>query len=186
MESTEFLAKMGSQFLFSRKYFGAISLLRMALHLNHVLPDAYFDLAHCYQMICSWHNYKNRMRHLTNILAIQLKHRCLPSVAAHTSMLYPLSLDTRRRIATSYAKRCRVYLAYGNLLHKCKIYASKFPKEIHPVRFFQSKIKASENKKHGPKRLSRHRSKLTVERTVLSFDTHSLLNVNIQGSKKLI
>lgn len=93
----------------------AIQSYRTALKLKPDFPDAYCNLAHCLQIVCDWSDYEARMKKLVNIVADQLEKNRLPSIHPHHSMLYPLSHDFRKAIATRHANLC---LEKVNVLHK--------------------------------------------------------------------
>ncbi|KAF7273636.1 UDP-N-acetylglucosamine--peptide N-acetylglucosaminyltransferase 110 kDa subunit-like isoform X2 [Rhynchophorus ferrugineus] len=93
----------------------AIQSYRTALKLKPDFPDAYCNLAHCLQIVCDWSDYDVRMKKLVNIVADQLDKNRLPSVHPHHSMLYPLSHEFRKAIATRHANLC---LEKINVLHK--------------------------------------------------------------------
>lgn len=65
----------------------------------------------CYQIVCDWTDYDERMKKLVSIVADQLTKNRLPSVHPHHSMLYPLSSDQRRAIANRHATLCQDKIA---------------------------------------------------------------------------
>ncbi|XP_064607672.1 UDP-N-acetylglucosamine--peptide N-acetylglucosaminyltransferase 110 kDa subunit-like [Liolophura sinensis] len=93
----------------------AIASYRTALKLKPDFPDAYCNLAHCLQIVCDWTDYSSRMKKLVAIVQDQLEKNRLPSVHPHHSMLYPLSHNQRRAIASRHANLC---LEKINVLHK--------------------------------------------------------------------
>ena len=84
----------------------AITAYRTALRLKPDFPDAFCNLAHCLQIICDWKDYDERMRKLVIIVGEQLQKNRLPSVHPHHSMLYPLSHEYRKAIASKHALFC--------------------------------------------------------------------------------
>ncbi|KAK3577263.1 hypothetical protein CHS0354_030548 [Potamilus streckersoni] len=99
----------------------AIASYRTALKLKPDFPDAYCNLAHCLQIVCDWTEYNSRMKRLVQIVQDQLEKNRLPSVHPHHSMLYPLTHEMRKAIATRHANLC---LEKINVLHK--------PPYVHP------------------------------------------------------
>ena len=93
----------------------AIQSYRTALKLKPDFPDAYCNLAHCLQIICDWTDYDARMKKLVSIVGEQLEKNRLPSVHPHHSMLYPLSHEYRKAIATRHAAFCLEKIQF---LHK--------------------------------------------------------------------
>lgn len=93
----------------------AIQAYKTALRLKPDFPDAFCNLAHCLQIICDWSNYEERMRKLITIVGDQLQKNRLPSVHPHHSMLYPLSHDYRKAIASKHATFC---IEKVSILHK--------------------------------------------------------------------
>ena len=59
-----------------------------------------------YQIVCDWSDYEQRMKQLVTIVADQLDKNRLPSVHPHHSMLYPLSPDFRKAIASRHGNLC--------------------------------------------------------------------------------
>ena len=59
-----------------------------------------------YQIICDWSDYDERMKRLVSIVQDQLEKNRLPSVHPHHSMLYPLTHQMRKAIATRHANLC--------------------------------------------------------------------------------
>jgi len=84
----------------------AIQSYHTALKLKPDFPDTYCNLAHCLQIVCDWTDYESCMKKLVSIVAEQLDTNCLLSVHPHTSMLYPLSHEFRKAIATRHANHC--------------------------------------------------------------------------------
>lgn len=117
----------------------AIALFRRALELKPANSVAYCELAQCYLMICDWHDYDDRMDKIVIIVEEQLAKGLMPSVPAHKSMLYPFTLDTRRRIAELNAKQCFVNLDRCGLLHKRGTYV--FQSKLQPVSPFLYKVR---------------------------------------------
>ncbi|XP_067948699.1 UDP-N-acetylglucosamine--peptide N-acetylglucosaminyltransferase 110 kDa subunit-like isoform X2 [Watersipora subatra] len=85
----------------------AVQSYRMALKLKPDFPDAYCNLAHCLQIVCDWTDYDERMQRLVSIVSEQLKKNRLPSVHPHHSMLYPLTPQQRKGIASRHATLCQ-------------------------------------------------------------------------------
>lgn len=81
----------------------AIASYKTALKLKPDFPDAFCNLAHCQQIICDFSDYEDRMQNIVNIVTEQLKQNRLPSVHPHHSMLYPLSHEHRKAIASKHA-----------------------------------------------------------------------------------
>ncbi|XP_038055705.1 UDP-N-acetylglucosamine--peptide N-acetylglucosaminyltransferase 110 kDa subunit-like [Patiria miniata] len=104
----------------------AIASYRTALKLKPDFPDAYCNLAHCLQIVCDWSDYEQRMKQLVTIVADQLDKNRLPSVHPHHSMLYPLSPEFRKGIASRHGNLC---LEKINVLHKGTY---QYPKELSP------------------------------------------------------
>ncbi|KAL7632829.1 UNVERIFIED_CONTAM: hypothetical protein RMT77_016826 [Armadillidium vulgare] len=102
----------------------AIQSYRTALKLKPDFPDAYCNLAHCLQIVCDWTDYDARMKKLVTIVGEQLERNRLPSVHPHHSMLYPLSHEYRKAIASRHANLC---LEKINVLHKQPY---KYPNEL--------------------------------------------------------
>ncbi|CAK5116305.1 unnamed protein product [Meloidogyne enterolobii] len=84
----------------------AIQSYSTALKLKSDFPDAFCNLAHCLQIICDWTDYNSRMKKLVTIVEDQLQKKRLPSVHPHHSMLYPLSHEQRKAIASRHAQLC--------------------------------------------------------------------------------
>jgi len=84
----------------------AIQSYRTALKLKPDFPDAYCNLAHCLQIVCDWTDYNGRMKKIVGIVADQLDKCRLPSVHPHHSMLYPLTHEYRKGIASRHAQLC--------------------------------------------------------------------------------
>lgn len=59
-----------------------------------------------FQIICDWTDYDNRMKKLVAIVEEQLNKKRLPSVHPHHSMLYPLTHEVRKAIASRHAQLC--------------------------------------------------------------------------------
>jgi len=93
----------------------AIQSYRTALKLKPDFPDAYCNLAHCLQIVCDWTDYNGRMKKIVSIVADQLERNRLPSVHPHHSMLYPLTHEYRKAIASRHAQLC---LEKIQVLHK--------------------------------------------------------------------
>jgi len=93
----------------------AIQSYRTALKLKPDFPDAYCNLAHCLQIVCDWTDYNGRMKKIVSIVQDQLERNRLPSVHPHHSMLYPLSHEFRKAIASRHAQLC---LEKIQVLHK--------------------------------------------------------------------
>lgn len=104
----------------------AISAYKTALRLKPDFPDAFCNLAHCLQIICDWSDYEERMRKLITIVGEQLQKNRLPSVHPHHSMLYPLSHEFRKAIASKHATFC---LEKVSILHKQPYNFSHFKRE---------------------------------------------------------
>ncbi|CAG0918679.1 unnamed protein product [Notodromas monacha] len=104
----------------------AIQSYRTALKLKPDFPDAYCNLAHCLQIVCDWSDYESRMKRLVSIVADQLEKNRLPSVHPHHSMLYPLSHEFRKSIASKHAALC---IEKIQVLHKPPY---KYPTELAP------------------------------------------------------
>ncbi|XP_022091519.1 UDP-N-acetylglucosamine--peptide N-acetylglucosaminyltransferase 110 kDa subunit-like isoform X1 [Acanthaster planci] len=102
----------------------AIASYRTALKLKPDFPDAYCNLAHCLQIVCDWTDYEQRMKQLVTIVADQLEKNRLPSVHPHHSMLYPLSPEFRKGIASRHGNLC---LEKINVLHKGTY---QYPKDL--------------------------------------------------------
>ena len=58
------------------------------------------------QIVCDWSDYEVRMKRIVEVVDDQLGKNRLPSVHPHHSMLYPLSHEQRRGIATRHAMLC--------------------------------------------------------------------------------
>ncbi|XP_055340855.1 UDP-N-acetylglucosamine--peptide N-acetylglucosaminyltransferase 110 kDa subunit-like isoform X2 [Paramacrobiotus metropolitanus] len=84
----------------------AVASYRTALKLKPDFPDAYCNLAHCLQIVCDWGDYEGRMKKVVMVVMEQLGKGRLPSVHPHHSMLYPLTHDARRAIASKHAQLC--------------------------------------------------------------------------------
>lgn len=84
----------------------AITAYKTAIRLKPDFPDAFCNLAHCLQIICDWTDYDERMKRLVTIVGEQLQKNRLPSVHPHHSMLYPLSHQYRKAIASKHALFC--------------------------------------------------------------------------------
>lgn len=81
----------------------AIESYKNALYFKPDFPDAYCNLAHCLQIVCNWDDYYERMHNIIEIVNKQLKMDKLSSVHPHHSILYPLTNEARREIATRHA-----------------------------------------------------------------------------------
>ena len=66
----------------------------------------HFVSSFLFQIICDWSEYDSRMKRLVQIVQDQLERNRLPSVHPHHSMLYPLTHDMRKAIATRHANLC--------------------------------------------------------------------------------
>jgi protein O-GlcNAc transferase len=84
----------------------AIHSYKTALRLKPDFPDAFCNLAHCQQIICDWTSYETRMKRIVAIIQDQLDKNRLPSVHPHHSMLYPLTHEQRKQIASKHALLC--------------------------------------------------------------------------------
>lgn len=84
----------------------AIHHYNEALRLKPDHHDAFANLTHSLTIICNWSDYDERMRKLIAIVGEQLQKNRLPSVHPHHSMLYPLSHEHRKAIATKHALFC--------------------------------------------------------------------------------
>ncbi|CAL8078413.1 unnamed protein product [Orchesella dallaii] len=93
----------------------AIQAFRTALYLQPQFPDAFCNLVHCLQIICDWSDYDSRMQKIVKIVADQLENYQFPSVFPHELMLYPLTHDQRKQIATKHASICAEKI---KILHK--------------------------------------------------------------------
>lgn len=60
----------------------------------------------CLKIICDWTDYDVRLNKICSIVQEQLDKNRLPSVHPHHSMLYPLTGEQRRNIATRHALLC--------------------------------------------------------------------------------
>ena len=58
------------------------------------------------QIVCDWSEYDERMLKIVSVIGDQLKKNRLPSVHPHHSMLYPLTHELRKGIATRHAQLC--------------------------------------------------------------------------------
>lgn len=75
-----------------------------ALNIQPDFPDAYCNLVHCFQIVCNWDNYEERMYNIISIVDDQLANSDkLCSVHPHHSILYPLSNRARKEIAARHA-----------------------------------------------------------------------------------
>lgn len=92
----------------------AIESYENALLLKPDFPDAYCNLTHCFLIVCNWDDYDDRMQNIARIVKQQLQHEKVTSVHPHHSILYPLSNDVRREIATRHAD---LYTEKVNLLN---------------------------------------------------------------------
>lgn len=93
----------------------AIESYKKALNFKPKFPDAYCNLVHCWQIICNWDNYEERMRNIVNIVEEQLITEKLSSIHPHHSILYPLSNEARKEIASRHAI---LYTEKANMLGK--------------------------------------------------------------------
>ncbi len=59
-----------------------------------------------FKIICDWSDYDIRLNKICSIVQEQLDKNRLPSVHPHHSMLYPLTGEQRRNIATRHALLC--------------------------------------------------------------------------------
>lgn len=116
------------------QFLGAIVSFRAALNLKYNYEYIYCELAHCYQLICYWHDYENRMHTLATIVTKQLDCGLLPNVDPwHSSTIYTFSLALRRKIAVRNAEFCLKRLTNSGLLDKRDDYV--FPRILAPVCF---------------------------------------------------
>uniref|UniRef100_A0A2A4JLS9 protein O-GlcNAc transferase n=1 Tax=Heliothis virescens TaxID=7102 RepID=A0A2A4JLS9_HELVI len=81
----------------------AIESYKNALKFKPDFPDAYCNLTHCLQIICNWDDYEERMQNLVSIVENQLKMEKLTSIHPHHSILYPLTNEVRKELATRHA-----------------------------------------------------------------------------------
>ena len=65
------------------------------------------------QIVCDWSDYDERMLKIVSVIGDQLKKNRLPSVHPHHSMLYPLTHELRRGIATRHAQLCLEKVSVG-------------------------------------------------------------------------
>lgn len=86
-----------------------------AVKLKPDFPDAYYNLAHCLQIVCDWTDYDERMEKLVSIIVDQLEKNRLLSVHPHHSMLHRLFHGFRKAIAESCGNLCWDKI---NVLHK--------------------------------------------------------------------
>lgn len=93
----------------------AIHHYNEALRLKPDHHDAFANLTHSLTIICNWSDYDERMRKLIAIVGEQLQKNRLPSVHPHHSMLYPLSHEHRKALASKHALFC---LEKVSVLHK--------------------------------------------------------------------
>lgn len=82
----------------------AIKSYENALKYKTDFPDAFCNLTHCFQIVCKWDDYNDRMHSLVSIVEYQLAYEQLSSVHPHHSILYPLTNAARKEIAFRHAK----------------------------------------------------------------------------------
>lgn len=97
----------------------AIRSYREALRIKPDFPDAFCSLAYCLQIVCDWDKYDERMRKIVSIIEEQLINSKVPSIHPHHSMLYPLTNQARKEIAS---KRASLYLDKVKMLEKVFFY----------------------------------------------------------------
>lgn len=93
----------------------AIESYKNALQIKPDFPDAYCNLTHCLQIVCNWDDYDERMDNIVSIVEEQLNTDKLSSVHPHHSILYPLTNEARKEIATRHAN---LYTEKVNTLNK--------------------------------------------------------------------
>lgn len=84
----------------------AIDAFRAALNLKPDHHHAYTNLAFCLQIVCDWIDYDNRMKRLIAIVIEELEKNDSVAVHAFDSLLWPMSHEHRKAVATRYANRC--------------------------------------------------------------------------------
>lgn len=84
----------------------AINSYKTALKYKPHFPDAFCNLAHCLQTTCDWTDYDARMSKILAIIKEQLKLSGLVSIHPHHTMLYPLTQESRKQIASRFANLC--------------------------------------------------------------------------------
>ena len=94
-----------------------------AIKIRPNFPEAYCSRAHCLQYICEWSDYEYRNEKVVELVKDQLSKCRLPSgllyiipvqlcitllslVHPHHSMLYPLTHEQRKQIASKHAQYC--------------------------------------------------------------------------------
>lgn len=85
-------------------FFGQIFIC--ALFINLLMTNYIMSSNICFQIVCDWTDYDERMKKLVSIVADQLEKNRLPSVHPHHSMLYPLSHGFRKAIAERHGNLC--------------------------------------------------------------------------------
>lgn len=95
----------------------AIESYENALKYKIDFPDAFCNLTHCFQTICQWDDYDERMQYVVAIVKEQLVNDKLSSVHPHHSILYPLSNQDRKEIA---ARHANLYTEKVNSLNNVK------------------------------------------------------------------
>ncbi|XP_075990911.1 UDP-N-acetylglucosamine--peptide N-acetylglucosaminyltransferase 110 kDa subunit-like [Anticarsia gemmatalis] len=104
----------------------AIESYKNALKFKPDFPDAYCNLTHCLQIICNWDDYEERMHNIVAIVEDQLNSDKLSSVHPHHSILYPLTNEQRKEIATRHAN---LYTEKVNMLNKITFLHNKERKQ---------------------------------------------------------
>jgi len=84
----------------------AIHAYEVILKLNPDCPEMYCNLVQCLQKVCDWSDYDSHIIKLKEIIDKQFNDDELTSLLPRDSLLFPLSLEAHKSIATDYAKRC--------------------------------------------------------------------------------
>lgn len=113
----------------------AIESYENALKYKVHFPDAYCNLTHCFQTICQWDDYEERMQNIVAIVKEQLVNEKLSSVHPHHSILYPLSNQDRKEIA---ARHANLYTEKVNSLNNVQFEYNQKPKNRLRVGYVSS------------------------------------------------
>lgn len=97
---------IGSIYKDCDNFIEAIHAYNNALNIIPNFPDAYCNLVQCFQHICDWSDYDDRILKLKEIVAKQISNDQVPSILPHHSLLYHFSPEILKIIASKYAEQC--------------------------------------------------------------------------------
>ncbi|KAF0989860.1 hypothetical protein HZS_2145 [Henneguya salminicola] len=99
-------AFLGTVYKDSGNIVEAIHAFKISLKFRSNFSEVFCNLIHCYQLICDWNGYEERMQKLISIVSEQLEKNRPPTVHPHHTMLYPLTFAQSKCIANRHSIFC--------------------------------------------------------------------------------